>query len=321
MPSSGGKWRYALAQLVLGWLILLAVTWSEWGQMAHQWFNIDTYNHILLVPPIIGWLVSLRRDELRRTEPVAWWPAIAGVAAGMAVWLAGRVSGFNIVAQAGTVFAFQCAVFAFLGLRAGLIAAFPVGFAMFLVPFGDELIPALQSVTARLAVDLTHLSGVPAIVDGLFIDTPAGRFVVAEECSGVKFLVAMIALAVLVAWTGFSRWRDRILFVAGAAAVSILANGVRAWATIYAAQYVGIERAGGFDHIIYGWVFFAVVIAIVLGLAWRHFDRDPAQAGLAAADLDMPVVARLEGFAVAPSLAIGGVAAVAMSFAVLARLV
>jgi len=57
--------------------------------------------------------------------------------------------------------------------------------------------------------------------------------------------------------------------------VPILANGVRAWGTVFAAQHVGAEKAAGIDHLIYGWIFFAVVIAAVLAMSWRFFDRGP----------------------------------------------
>jgi hypothetical protein len=50
---------------------------------------------------------------------------------------------------------------------------------------------------------------------------------------------------------------------------------VRAWGTFYIAQSQGIEFAAGFDHIVYGWVFFALVMAVLLGAAWRFFDRSP----------------------------------------------
>ena len=129
----------------------------------------------------------------------------------------------------------------------------------------------------------------------MFIDTPAGLFEVAEACSGVKFLIAMIALGALVANICFVSWRRRAGFMALAMIVPILANGVRAWGTIYVAQSKGAAYAGGVDHIIYGWIFFAVVIAAVLALSWRFFDRaieDPMidSAALAAS----PMLARLE---------------------------
>jgi EpsI family protein len=55
--------------------------------------------------------------------------------------------------------------------------------------------------------------------------------------------------------------------------VPVLANGVRAWATIFAAESVGVKAATGFDHIVYGWVFFAVVMIAIMGAAWPFFDR------------------------------------------------
>lgn len=314
-------WRGAIGRVGLAWAALLALTYAEWREMAHQWWDIDTYNHILLVPAILAWLVWLRRREIARVKPQGWWPGLVWLGGGLALWLGGRELGVNLFAQAGAVMAFQGATIALIGVRASLVVAFPLLYAGFLVPFGDELIPLLQQVTAQMAVALTHASGVPAVVDGLYIDTPAGRFVVAEECSGVKFLIAMVALTTLVAWTGFTSRKKRIALVTGAAVVSIVANGVRAWGTIYVAQYVGAERAGGFDHIVYGWVFFAVVIAAVLGIAWRFFEREPGDAGLTADEAAAHPFVRFERHSLAPPLALLTVAGIALGFAALAVLV
>ncbi|WP_120715704.1 exosortase A [Tsuneonella amylolytica] len=318
---SATAWPAALSRLAIAWAALFALTFAEWREMAHQWWDIDTYNHVLLVPAIIAWLVWLRRDDLARLSPQPWLPGLGWLGAGLALWTAGRALDINLVAQAGTVMAFQGATLATLGLRVALVAAFPLAYAAFLVPFGDELIPVLQQMTARMTIALTHLSGVPAQIDGLFIDTPAGKFVVAEECSGVKFLIAMVALTVLLAYTGFRSWRRRLALVVGAAIVSIVANGLRAWGTIFVAQYVGIERASGFDHIVYGWVFFAVVIATVLGVAWRFVEREPAEAGLSAAEADAHPLLRFAGPYVAAGVMLGGIVAVAIAFAVLAAVV
>lgn len=313
-------WTASLAHLGLAWAVLFALTCTEWQEMAHQWWNIDTYAHVLLIPPILGWLVWLRKEELAKITPAAFWPGLAAVICALILWLSGRASGINLVAHLGAVVACLGTVVAVLGVRVALVLAFPLAYALFLVPFGDEIVAPLQQVTARIAVALTHVSGVPASVSGLFIDTPAGRFVVAEECSGVKFLIAMIALGTLVAWTSFGSGPRGVGFVLFAAATSIVANGVRAWATIFIAQYVGAERAGGFDHIVYGWLFFAIVIALVLAVAWRFFDRDPADAGLSAAGAD-EIASRLPKGALDSGLALGSIAVTTATFAVLARLV
>ncbi|MFN3517708.1 MAG: exosortase C-terminal domain/associated protein EpsI, partial [Novosphingobium sp.] len=142
-------------------------------------------------------------------------------------------------------------------------------------------------------------------------------FEVAEACSGVKFLIAMIALGTLVANVGFRSRGRRAAFMALCVVVPILANGVRAWGTIFAAQYVGAEKAAGIDHLIYGWIFFGIVIAAVLGLSWRFFDRSLEEAAIDPAAIKAdPRLARWEAPAsqvpallgVAAALVLGGIA-------------
>ena len=308
-------WRSALAALGAAALALVAVTAQSWGEMLHQWWNIDTYNHLLLVPFITGWLVMLKAGELAKITPRPFVPGLLLVAAALGLWWAGCASGINLLAHAGAVGALQAAVVSVLGLRAALLLALPLAFATFLVPFGDEIIPPLQFITADIAIALTHWSGVEASIAGIHIHTPAGLFIVAEACSGVKFLIAMVTLGVLVCFTRFDSWSRRAAFMAACVIVPVLANGVRAWATIYVAQFIGAERATGFDHIVYGWIFFAIVVALLLGGAWRFFEREPEDYGWTADNLARSVsLASAEQGRLAPAgaaLAVIALAAIA----------
>lgn len=270
-----GPWREPLAGLGIAWLLLIGCFARDWAEMFGQWWNISTYTHVLLVPPIIGWLVWQRWPQLREMHPTGWRTGLWLFAAAALLWVLGAFSGFNLVRQAAAVALLGASALAILGPKVGRALMFPLGYMAFLVPFGDELVPALQLVTAELVILMTRLSGIPAVIDGVFIDTPAGLFEVAEACSGVKFLIAMIAFGVLAAHVCFVSWKRRLGFLVLAIAAPILANGVRAWGTIYVAQFKGAEFATGFDHIVYGWFFFALVIALVIVLGWRFFDRPP----------------------------------------------
>ncbi|MBU6268117.1 MAG: exosortase A [Sphingomonadales bacterium] len=272
-PALTQDWRAALVRLGACWLLLIAAFWPQWRAMADQWWNISTYTHMLLVPAIIAWLVSLRAPELLKLAPAPGWTGLALFAAALLLWLAGAMAGIALAEQAGAVAMLAAAVPALLGLRVATALRFPLLYMAFLVPFGDEFVPQLQQIDARLTVAMLKLTGVPVHVEGVFLWTPAGLFEIAEACSGVKFLIAMLAFGVLAADVCFVAWRRRIAFMAACVAVPILANGVRSWATVFIAQYVGAKRAGGFDHIVYGWIFFALVLAITLGVAWRWFDR------------------------------------------------
>lgn len=266
-------WRGPLATLAVAWLAIVLLFLPDWGDMAHQWWDASTYNHILLVPPILAWLVMMRKQELLKLEPRAWWPGLIPFAGALFLWVLGNISGLNLASHLGLVVMMQAAVLTLLGPVVTWALFFPVLYMLFLVPFGDMLVPPLQMITADITIALTHFSGIPAEIDGVFIDTPVGLFEVAEACSGVKFLIAMIALGTLVAHVCYVDWRRRLIFMIVAVVLPIVANGVRAWGTIYIAQSQGIEFASGFDHIFYGWVFFAVVMVILLGMGWRFFDR------------------------------------------------
>ena len=266
-------WRPVVVRVGLAWLGLILVFLPDWAAMVDQWWNSSTYNHIVLVPAIIGWLVWQRWPQLRLLEPRSWQGGLVPLALALLGWVLGTFAGFNLLRQAAAVAMLPSVALLLLGPRTFSALLFPMAFMAFLVPFGDELVPPLQTLTAKLTIALVGISGIPAAVDGVFIETPAGLFEVAEACSGVKFLIAMIALGTLVANVGFRSWGRRAPFMALCIAVPILANGVRAWGTIFAAQFVGIEKAAGIDHLIYGWIFFAVVIAAVLGISWKFFDR------------------------------------------------
>ena len=143
-------WRRPLLRLALAWLGLMAFASTEWTEMARQWWDASTYNHILLVPFILVWLVWQRWPELERLAPKPWWPGLATLAGALLVWRVGAAFGINLVSQLGAVMMLQAAVAVLLGPRVAAGLLFPLGYMLFLVPFGDELVPGLQMVTAGI---------------------------------------------------------------------------------------------------------------------------------------------------------------------------
>ena len=113
----GAAWRAPLASLALAVSVLIAVTAQSWGAMLHQWWNIDTYNHLLFVPFIAAWLVALKEEELAALAPQAFWPGLVLVAAALGLWGAGERAGINLLAQAGAVAALQAARWCCCDLR------------------------------------------------------------------------------------------------------------------------------------------------------------------------------------------------------------
>ncbi|HEX9946611.1 MAG TPA: exosortase A [Allosphingosinicella sp.] len=281
-------WRMHLVALAAAGAAILLLFARDAADMAGIWWKSATFNHCLLIVPIIAWLVRQRLPELKALAPRAWAPGLLVVAGAGAAWLLGEAGNVALLRHLGLVLMLQGAVVACLGKAVSLGLAFPIFYAFFLVPFGEELVPPLQTLTADMSMALLALTGIPAHIEGIFISTPTGLFRVAEACSGVRFLVAMAALGALVANLCFKSWHRRILFVAAALAIAVLANGVRAFGTIYLAYRTNNAVAVGVDHLVYGWLFFAIVIALILAGAWRFFDRAPDARGFDPADLQAP---------------------------------
>ncbi len=270
---SPDEWRAALLRLIAVEVALLVLFAGDVGDLIRLWTSDKTYNHCLLIAPIAAVLVWLRRRELAQLTPGRWAAPLLWVAAATLLWLLGSLAGVAQARQLAFVALLQGAAAVCLGRQLTRALAFPLAFLFFLVPFGAELVPPLQQFTARMALGLLHATGIAAALDGVFLTTSAGWFEVAEACSGISFLIATLAWGTLVANLLFvTPWR-RIAFVAACAVLPVLANGLRAWATVAAAQWVGLDRASGFDHIVYGWIFFALVLALLLGLGWRYFER------------------------------------------------
>jgi exosortase A len=269
-------WKAALTALGSVIAALLILFHRDAGDMARIWWDVSTYNHAIFILPIIGWLVWQRWGEVKAFYPTPSWIALAGVAGAGLLWVLGEAGGIALFRHAALVMMIQSAIVTILGFQASRALLFPIFYLIFLIPVGDELVPFLQTITADMCMFFLGLVGIPAHIDGVFITTPVGLFEVAEACSGVKFLIAMVAYSALVANVCFSSWKRRILFLLMAIIVPVIANGLRAFGTIWVSELTGsVEFAASVDHIIFGWVFFALVMILVMAIGWKWFDRKP----------------------------------------------
>ena len=278
IDAKGGEsvlspWNLHIKLLAASAAVILAIFWRDAWEMVSTWWNISTYNHCLLIIPILYWLVQQRREELVKIRPQYWMPGLIWVGLASIAWLLGEAAGVSFARQLGLIMMLQGAVATILGPKVTRALIFPIFYSFFLVPFGEEFVPFLQTITAKMSMILLGWFDIPAFIDGVFISTPTGYFEVAEACSGVKFLIAMIAYGALVSNVCFQSLRRRTLFMAAAVIVPIIANGIRAFGTIYIAHHTSTDFASGFDHIFYGWFFFGFVLLLVMLIGWPFFDR------------------------------------------------
>jgi exosortase A len=274
--ANAAAWRRSAACLAVGIAAVIAVYFETAARMIAVWWYSPTFNHAFLIAPICGYLVWIRREALAKIRPV---PTLWGVvlAAGCAFgWLLGEIASVNFVQQLALVGLIQAVVIGVVGLRAAWAMAFPLFYLFFTVPAGDFLIAPLQDFTAQFVVVCLRLIGIPVFLDGTFLAIPTGNFEVAEACAGVRFLIATVALGFLYANLTYHQIWRRIAFVALSVVVPIIANGFRAFGIVAIAYATDHTVAVGVDHIVYGWIFFALVTVLLLGLGLTFRERSPA---------------------------------------------
>jgi len=243
--------------LLLVWMLSYL---SPLSVAIRTWYISDIFRHCFLVIPLAVYFACLDNGKLKqltvRPNYYVVLPILAVVLLGL-LGRAGRVSVLEHIA----LFSLPSLLFwMLLGDRFARAYRFPLVFVLFSIPVGEELIPVLQSITAAFSVKLIGLLGIPAFNDGLFITIPEGSFVVAEACSGISFLISAVVFGLFFSYLALEKAWKKIVFVMLSVLLPVAANSLRVTGTIAVGHYIDMRYAAGFDHVVYGWLFYTFVL-------------------------------------------------------------
>lgn len=293
-PMPAQQWRHAVPalSLLLAWILFLYRDTAF--AMVTIWWRSETFTHGFLVPPIVLWLIWRQRAAMAALTPRPMAGPFLLTAGVVFIWLMGDLVAVNAVTQLALVTLLVLSVPAVLGWQVARLITFPLAFVFFAVPIGEFLLPQLMEWTADFTIMALRLSGVPVYREGLQFVIPSGNWSVVEACSGVRYLIASLTVGTLFAYLNYQSTQRRVLFVIVSILVPIVANWLRAYMIVMLGHYSGNTIAVGVDHLIYGWVFFGVVIMLmfVIGARWAEPDNlvntENAQIGVAAPAFSAP---------------------------------
>ena len=271
-PRPAPGWRSAVPIIAGAVLAILAIYADTAKSMIAIWRSSDTFAHGYLIVPISLCLVWTKRREVALLAPrpdLAGFLLMAAVGVG---WLAAEAAQVQVVAQYALVGMVAGAVLAVAGRRVAWTLAFPLAFLFLAVPFGEAFLPRLMEWTADFTVAALRLSGIPVYREGTFFAIPSGVWSVVEACSGLRYLIASVTVGAVFAYLTYRTWWKRALFLALSVAVPIIGNFLRAYMIVMIGHLSSMKLAVGVDHLIYGWLFFGLVIGLLfwLGALWRE---------------------------------------------------
>jgi exosortase len=238
------------------------------------------YSHGFLIPLVSAFLVWQKRTELKNmsAESSLWGLAFVLFAAllhifGTILYIF-SISGVSIffLILGGTLFLF--------GKKIVRAVLFPLLFLLFMFPAPEAFIGAvsfpMKMLVAQVGVWIVGLMGIPVFREGFIITIPGGSLLVGNPCSGLRSLIAFLALGAVFAFlTDIPLTRKGVLFLL-AVPVALLSNMLRVPILILISNYWGFSVAepGSFLHEASGvFVFilgFGLLLLAARMLAWRR---------------------------------------------------
>ncbi|WP_020655397.1 exosortase A [Massilia niastensis] len=276
--------RTGIALLALAMLAPFVLYFQTAGSMVSIWNSSETFAHGYVILPISLWLIWRRRENFSLIPARPYAPALLLLLLAGAAWMAGRMGDVQVVMQYAFVAMLPAAALALFGPRLAGSLAFPLLFLLFAVPFGEIFVEPLIHFTADFTIWAVQATGIPVLRNGTRFELPTGSWSVVEACSGIRYLISSITLGSLYAYLTYRSNLRRTVFIALSVVVPIVANGLRAYMIVMIGHSSGMELATGVDHIIYGWLFFGLIMFLMfwIGSYWRQDEQPAAERAVAA---------------------------------------
>ena len=243
----------------------------------------------LLIPFVVLILVWWKRRELAAQRSGLWWPGLGLVAAGLML----HVAGFSVQQPRLSVIGCFTGLYGLMGMAwgTGWLKAifFPYFLLVFCVPLGALGVAVtlqLRILVATIVAGISHLGLAPDVLrqgTQLFDAQSTYHYEVAPACSGIRSVMAMLALTTIYGFLAFKPAWKRLLMVALAVPLAVLGNVVRLCLTIMVSEAFG-QGAGTAVESKLGLVTFAVGIGGILVVGRWLEESEGAPAGQAPPD-------------------------------------
>jgi exosortase D (VPLPA-CTERM-specific) len=253
-------------------VVVLIVYRSALTQMVLSDWSKEDYSHSYLIPFVVLYLVWEKRAALSRLQSAPSWTGLLLVVLGVGFFWLGELGGefytlyfsFWLVVVGGLLI--------FIGREKVKTIWFSLAMVFAMFPFPNfinfRMTFQLRLLSSRLGVWMLRLYGMSAYREGNVIDLGFTQLQVVDACSGLRYVMPLLVLALLLAYWFRAHWWKRLLLVFSSIPLAIFVNGFRIAATGVLYSVIGAEAAEGFFHGFSGWLIFLFCIPFLLVEMW-----------------------------------------------------
>lgn len=253
---------FKLASYTLCLVVLVLFFQSTLLTLHEKWAKFDEhYSHgYFIVLLALYWIAAAISEPRTRFDASAWaipFAILAGI-----TWYFGYATQVALITQFALPVILYTLLLAIFGWNLVLRLIFPFVFLYLALPFWDVLQPALRYATMKVAQQPLHLLNIPAYIDGYVIQLPYGLVEVAGGCSGLNYFMIGVVIGLYNAQQNAASRFEYALSVLLAVLLSIVANWVRVILLVFIGYYSQMKSDLMRDHVVFGWVVFAVFLVI-----------------------------------------------------------
>ena len=237
-------------------LVMIVLYSPTFSMFWYDWSHDDNYSHGFLVPFIVGYLIWTKRDQLGRLVPAPSWTGLVVLLTGVCLYVLGTIGAEWFLRRSSMIV-----------VLGGLIL-YLYGTGYFMVPLPAIVYTAvafrLQVLVSIISTELIRLVGIAVYRNGNVLEVAkVGPLAVEEACSGMRSIMALLALSSLLAYILYRTRLRQWILVAFALPVAVVTNIFRVTMTGILAYHFGREMAEGWLHKSFGWIVFVIAFALL----------------------------------------------------------
>jgi EpsI family protein len=175
--------------------------------------------------------------------------------------------------QAVLILIAATAAIALLGWRSAVKYLMPILLLLTVLPIYSPVVPYLQTASAHASALVLDLAGLTLLRDGYLLIIPNGAFEVADACSGLKFQIVGITLALIHTQLIAVPARVVITYVVLASLLAFVSNTLRIVIVVEIGYRYGMEHDYVQDHNFIGWVLFSILFFLFLFTGERRLRK------------------------------------------------
>jgi len=253
---------------------------SEITRIVHKWLTDSSWSHGFLIPFFSLYFINQAKTDILNLHPKPNYLGLFFLICGIIFYPLNIVHFQYGYARPIGMIATLGAVVLFLGGRRLIKYTWlPIAFLVFAVPLPDriyvELTMPMRHFAAQIATGLLNLlPQLDATASGVIIDVlykgqrlePALN--VAEACSGMRLLMAFLALGVAMAYLHYRPVWQRIVLLASTIPIAVFCNVVRVTVTGFICVLADPIYSRGIYHDILGLMMLPLAFGLYGFLAW-----------------------------------------------------